>query len=41
LVPDHIKATLTVLVDKCGHIPWLDLSDATWKALDDVLAQIH
>jgi proline iminopeptidase len=23
-----------VMLDRCGHIPWLDQPDATWKAVD-------
>jgi proline iminopeptidase len=41
IVRDRVKGSKIVLLDKCGHVPWLDQPAATWKELDAFLATVR
>jgi proline iminopeptidase len=36
-VEDRVPDAEVLLLDECGHIPWLDQPTATWRALDGFL----
>ena len=36
-----IKNSTLTFIDKCGHMPWLEQPEQTWKIVGDFLAQIH
>jgi proline iminopeptidase len=36
-----IKNSTVVFIDKCGHMPWLEQPEQTWKIVDDFLANLH
>jgi proline iminopeptidase len=36
-----IKNSTLAFIDKCGHMPWLEQPEQTWKIVNDFLAQIH
>jgi pimeloyl-ACP methyl ester carboxylesterase len=38
IVRDTVRGSRIVLLGRCGHVPWLDQPEATWKALDGFLA---
>ena len=46
LPPDSLKAhSLTknstlAFIDKCGHMPWLEQPEQTWKIVNDFLAHL-
>ena len=35
-----IKNSMLAFVDKCGHMPWLEQPEQTWKVVDDFLAHL-
>ena len=35
-----IKNSTLAFIDKCGHMPWLEQPEQTWKIVDDFLAQL-
>jgi proline iminopeptidase len=35
-----IKNSTLAFIDKCGHMPWLEQSEQTWKIVDDFLAHL-
>jgi len=35
-----IKNSTVAFVDKCGHMPWLEQPEQTWKIVDDFLAHL-
>jgi proline iminopeptidase len=35
-----IKNSTLAFVDKCGHMPWLEKPDQTWKIVDEFLAHL-
>jgi proline iminopeptidase len=35
-----IKNSVLAFIDKCGHMPWLEQPEQTWKIVDDFLAQL-
>jgi proline iminopeptidase len=36
-----IKNSTVAFVDKCGHMPWLEQPEQTWKIVGDFLATLH
>jgi proline iminopeptidase len=36
-----IKNSTLTFIDKCGHMPWLEQPEQTWKIVGDFLAQLH
>jgi len=36
-----IKSSTVVFIDKCGHMPWLDQPEKTWKIVGDFLASLN
>jgi proline iminopeptidase len=38
IVRERVKKAKVVLLNQCGHVPWLDQPQATWKELDAFLA---
>lgn len=41
IVRDKVKGSIVVLLDQCGHMPWLDQPATTWKSLDTFLAAVR
>ena len=37
LVRDRVKGSTIVFLDQCGHVPFADQPDATWRILDEFL----
>ena len=37
LVRDRVKGSKIVFLDSCGHVPFADQPEATWRALDEFL----
>jgi pimeloyl-ACP methyl ester carboxylesterase len=35
-----IKHSTLSFIDKCGHMPWLEQPEQTWKIIDDFLAHL-
>ena len=35
-----IKNSTLAFIDKCGHMPWLEQPEQTWKIVDDFLGQL-
>ncbi|HYY12909.1 MAG TPA: alpha/beta hydrolase [Chthoniobacterales bacterium] len=35
-----IKNSTLAFIDKCGHMPWLEQPEQTWKIVDDFLAHV-
>jgi proline iminopeptidase len=35
-----IKNSTLAFIDKCGHMPWLEQQEQTWKIVDDFLAHL-
>src|SRR5437773_5062583 len=35
-----IKNSMLAFIDKCGHMPWLEQPEQTWKVVDDFLAHL-
>ena len=35
-----IKNSKLAFIDKCGHMPWLEQPEQTWKIVDDFLGQL-
>jgi proline iminopeptidase len=35
-----IKSSTLAFIDKCGHMPWLEQPEQTWKIVDDFLAHL-
>src|SRR4029450_2945635 len=35
-----IKNSTLAFIDKCGHMPWLEQPEQTWKIVDDFLAHL-
>ena len=35
-----IKNSTLTFIDKCGHMPWLEQPEQTWKVVDDFLAHL-
>jgi proline iminopeptidase len=35
-----IKNSTLAFIDKCGHMPWLEQPEQTWKVVDDFLAHL-
>jgi proline iminopeptidase len=35
-----IKNSSIAFIDKCGHMPWLEQPEQTWKIVDDFLARV-
>jgi Predicted hydrolases or acyltransferases (alpha/beta hydrolase superfamily) len=35
-----IKNSTLTFIDKCGHMPWLEQPEETWKIVDDFLAHL-
>jgi proline iminopeptidase len=35
-----IRNSTLAFIDKCGHMPWLEQPDQTWKIVDDFLAHL-
>ena len=35
-----IKNSTVAFIDKCGHMPWLEQPEQTWKIVDDFLARL-
>jgi proline iminopeptidase len=35
-----IKNSTLMFIDKCGHMPWLEQPEQTWKIVDDFLAHL-
>jgi proline iminopeptidase len=35
-----IKNSRLAFIDKCGHMPWLEQPEQSWKIVDDFLAQL-
>jgi proline iminopeptidase len=35
-----IKNSTLAFIDKCGHMPWLEQPEQSWKIVDDFLAQL-
>ena len=35
-----IKNSTLAFIDKCGHMPWLEQPEQTWKIVDDFLARL-
>jgi len=35
-----IKNSTLAFIDKCGHLPWLEQPEQTWKIVDDFLAHL-
>src|SRR5947208_7730254 len=35
-----IKSSTLAFIDKCGHMPWLEQPEQTWKIVDDFLARL-
>lgn len=38
IVRERVRGSKIVMLDECGHMPWLDQPTATWKALDAFLS---
>ena len=38
LIRDRVKGSKIVLLNRCGHVPFADQPEATWRALDEFLA---
>jgi proline iminopeptidase len=36
-----IKNSTLVFIDKCGHMPWLEQPEQTWKIVEEFLATLH
>jgi proline iminopeptidase len=36
-----IKNSTLAFIDKCGHMPWLEQPEQTWKIVDDFLAHLR
>jgi proline iminopeptidase len=36
-----IKNSTVAFIDKCGHMPWLEQPEQTWKIVNDFLANLH
>src|SRR6266513_551468 len=36
-----IKNSMLAFIDKCGHMPWLEQPEQTWKIVDEFLAHLH
>src|SRR5256886_5814935 len=39
-VQSLIKSSTLAFIDKCGHMPWLEQPEQTWKIVGDFLAQL-
>ena len=35
-----IRNSRLAFIDKCGHLPWLEQPEQTWKIVEDFLAQL-
>jgi pimeloyl-ACP methyl ester carboxylesterase len=35
-----IRNSTLVFIDKCGHMPWLEQQEQTWKIVDGFLAHL-
>jgi pimeloyl-ACP methyl ester carboxylesterase len=35
-----IRNSTLAFIDKCGHMPWLEQPEQTWKIVDDFLAHL-
>src|SRR4030095_6349978 len=35
-----IKNSTLAFIDKCGHMPWLEQPEQTWKIVDDFLGHL-
>jgi proline iminopeptidase len=36
-----IKNSTVAFIDKCGHMPWLEQTEQTWKIVNEFLANVH
>jgi len=36
-----IKNSTVAFIDKCGHMPWLEQPEQTWKIVNDFLTNLH
>lgn len=36
-----IKHSTLAFIEKCGHMPWLEQPEQTWKIVDNFLAHLH
>ena len=36
-----IKNSSVAFIDKCGHMPWLEQPEQTWKIVNDFLVRLH
>src|SRR6266513_3091518 len=36
-----IRNSTLSFIDKCGHMPWLEQPEQTWKIVDEFLAHLH
>lgn len=37
-IRDRVRGSKIVLLSECGHVPWLDQPETTWKTLDEFMA---
>lgn len=41
LIRDRVKGSRIVFLDSCGHVPFADQPEATWRALDEFLRPFY